>query len=142
MPGAALEFWWRRPFRFDECGNRLVAAICALQSPGAVLGVIASIHEVLTRATGYSVVEILFGYYVYLSAFGIMFGLLLGVPYVLLYDRFIGGPRLVFIAGATALSAIFGGLIYGWGWVFAVGAIIMSTTFVTLLRLPPPRADP
>ncbi len=138
MRGGWLEAWWRTPFRVDESGNLVAATLFALISPGFVLGLIGAAHELATRRTGFGLFEIVFSSVLFLSSFGIVFGLLLGVPFALAFDRFIAGPRILFIAGATTAAALLGGLVYGWWWVFAVGAIIQSSVFVALLRIEPP----
>ncbi len=138
MRGQTLEGWSRTPFRVDESGNLVPAAIFALLSPGVVIGLVGATHEIATRRTGFGLLEIVFSSILFLSSFGIVFGLLLGVPFALAFDRFLAGPRVVFIAGATVSAALVGGLVYGWWWVFAVGAIIQSSVFVALLRIEPP----
>jgi hypothetical protein len=138
MHGGWLEDWWRTPFRVDESGNLVAAAVFALISPGIVMGLIGAAHEMATRRTGFGLFEIVFSSILFLSSFGIVFGLLLGVPFALAFDRFIAGPRVLFIAGETVFASLVGGLIYGWWWVFAVGAIIQSSVFVALLRIEPP----
>lgn len=111
--------------------------------PGLLLGLAAALHEALTGTTGYSLGEILFAWFIVTPTFAITFGVLAGIPYVLAWDRFVGGPRWAFVAGATVVGALLGGLVYDWWWVFALGGLLMSAAFVACLRLPdepPPRA--
>jgi hypothetical protein len=138
MHGGWLERWCRAPFRVDESGNLVAAAVFALISPGLVMGLVGAAHEIATHRTGFGLFEIVFSAVLFLSSFGIVFGLLLGVPFALAFDRFVAGPRVMFIAGATVSAALVGGLVYGRWWVFAVGAIIQSSVFVALLRIEPP----
>ena len=133
---------WRQPFRVDECSNRVGAAALAMVGPGLVLGLVAALHEALTGTTDYSLGEIVFAYFIVSPTFAITFGVLVGIPYVLVWDRFVGGPRWAFVAGATVVGALLGGLVYGWPWSFALGGLLMSAVFVACLRLtdePPPR---
>jgi hypothetical protein len=140
----AFTAWLTRPLRVDECSNLVGAAALATVGPGVILGLVAAAHELATGATGYSLGEIVFAYFAYTGTWAITFGVVLGIPYVLAWDRFIGGPRWLFVAGATGFGALVGAIVYGWWWVFALGGLLMSAVFVACLRLPeePPPTTP
>jgi hypothetical protein len=135
MPGSALlDRWLRIDYRPFDSGNRASAALLAPITGPFVVGVFAAMHEWFADATPYSTDEIIIGYTVYGAGFSYMLCALLGWPYAIVFDRWIGMPRAGFIVGAAFI-----GLCVGWallgvlgGWIFALSGAITSLTYILL----------
>lgn len=126
--------WLSQPIRVDECENRAVAAALGAVAAPLVFGLIAAGHELFTGATGLSPVSIALAYPMTLVLHSLAFSVLIGIPYVLIYDRFIAGPRGWFILGATLLATAVGGYLYGWPGLFALASATNASVFAALIR--------
>lgn len=126
--------WLSQPLRVDECENRLAAAGLGAIAAPLVFGVIAAVHELFTGATGLPPLTIALAYPMTLVLHSLAFSVLIGIPYVLIYDRFIAGPRWWFILGASLLATAVGGYLYGWAGLFALASAVNATVFAALIR--------
>lgn len=130
----ALLAWLSQPLRVDECANRLPAAVLGAVAAPVLFGLIAAGHELLTGTTGLSPLTIVIAYPMALVFHSLIFTLLIGTPYVLLYDRFIAGPRWWFILGASLLATGVGGHFFGWPVLFALTSAANATVFAASIR--------
>lgn len=126
--------WMSEPLRIDECESRLPAGALGAVAAPVSFGLVAAGHELVTGTTGLSPLTILIAYPMSLALHSVVFTLLIGIPYVMLYDRFLAGPRWWFILGATVAATAVGGGFYGWPGLFALTSLANATVFALVVR--------
>ena len=135
MPGSALlDRWLRIDYRPFDSGQRAKAALLAPIAGPFVVGLFAAAHEWFADATPYSTDEIVIGYTVYGAGFSYLLCAVLGLPYALLFDRWLGMPRIGFLVGAGFIGLCTGWFLLGvfGGWIFAASGLVTALTYILL----------
>ena len=135
MPGSTLaDRWLRADYRPFDSANRASASLLAPIAGPFAVGVFAAVHEWITDSTPYTTDEIIIGYTVYGAGFSYVLCAVLGWPYAVVFDRWLGMPRAGFLVGAGFIGLCVGWFLLGvlGGWIFALSGAITALTYIFL----------